>query len=219
MVFLLHAAFLNYDLHPPIPTIRVALIVVALISGCIPVELATNRALGAKAEIYLACTDSPNNNSVLHWTIENTSGLRKFAPLLTFRVSTRGDPARKDEHEITVTKMSPGDRESVDLRLGVSTCADLTFINIDRACNIAPSYCSERYCKNSRACDLISPSGIPYPGVTIITETLSAESSYLEIGIEPGMGSLMGCLVPADEEARATVLSSRPWRCGEKPTW
>ena len=52
-------------------------IVVALMSANIPAELAVNRALGTKAEIYLACTDSPEIGSTLHSVCKLTASGRK----------------------------------------------------------------------------------------------------------------------------------------------
>lgn len=200
------------------PSIQLILIVVALMSACTPAELAVNRALGAKAEIYLACTDSPEIGSTLHWTVENTSGARHFEALLNVRLKSRGDifGARR---ELISQKVRPGDRETIDVNLGTQTCGDLKYIHIDRACNIAPVSCTTKNCEYSHSCYLVSPGGIPYTGVTVITSTMHEQPSYVEVGIEPAVGSLIGCLVPADTEVRERVLSSRPWRCGEKPSF
>lgn len=208
---------LSRSLRPFGPSIQLILIVLALVSGCIPAELAVNRTLGAKTEIYLACTDSPREGSTLHWVFENTSDVRHFEALLTVRLKSERNifGAR---HEITTQRMQPGDRETIDVNLGNETCGDLKYIEIVRACNIAPMSCSTKHCEHSHSCYLVSPSGIPYTGVTIITSTMHELPSYVEVGIEPAAGGLMGCLVPADPDARGRVLSSRPWRCGEEPS-
>ena len=77
---------LSRGLRPFDSSIRLILIVLALVSGCIPAELAVNRTLGAKTEIYLACTDSPREGSTLHWDFENISDVRHFEALLTVRL-------------------------------------------------------------------------------------------------------------------------------------
>ena len=209
---------LNFGVRPIGPSILLALVALALISGCIPAELAVNRTLGAKTTIYVACTDSQREGSKLHWDFENTSGVRHFEALLTVRLKSEDDVFGA-RHELITQKMRPGDREAIDLDLGAKTCRDLKYIDIVRACNIAPMSCSTKHCEHSHSCYLVSPSGIPYTGVTIITSTLHGMPSYLEIGIEPAVGSLMGCLVPADPKIRERVLSSRPWRCGEEPNF
>ena len=200
------------------PTIQTTLVVLALIGGCIPAELAINRTLGAKVEVYLSCTDSSENGSTLHWILENTSGSRHFEPFLMVRVKAQ-DNIFGAEQELIAEKMKPGDRATIDLSLGAKTCGDLTYIDIFKACNITPWSCKKKHCEYSHSCYLVSPSGIPYTGVTIIMSTLHEQPSYLEVGIEPAVGGLMGCLVPADPEARERVLSSRPWRCGVEPNF
>ena len=207
---------LSHGLRPFGPSFHVELIVLALISGCIPVELSVNRALGAKTEIYLACTVTSGKGSTLHWVFENTSGVRQIEALLTVRLKTHSNTSGS-KHELMTEKMRPGDRETVDVNLGAITCRDLKYIDIVGACNIAPVSCTTKHCAHSHSCYLISPSGIPYAGVTIITSTMHELPSYVEVGIEPALGSLMGCLIPADPKARERVLSSRPWRCGEEP--
>ena len=196
--------------------VRVILIVLASISGCIPAELAVNKTLGAKTEVYLSCTGSPEEGSTLHWVFENTSGIRKIEPLLTVQLKTRSGIDGVAQ-EIFAQKMQPGDRATIDLDLGAKTCRELKYIDIVRACNIAPMSCTKEYCEHSHSCYLVSPSGLPYTGVTIITSTLHGQPSYLEVGIDPSLGFLMGCLLPADPKVRERVLSSRPWRCGEQP--
>ena len=198
-------------------SIQLTLIVPALVSGCIPVELAVNRSVGAKTEMYLACTDSPLEGSTLHWDFENISAVRHFEALLTVRLKSEGNIIGA-RHELITQRMQPGDRETIDVNLGNEKCRDLKYIEIVRACNIASMSCSTKHCEQSHSCYLVSPSGIPYTGVTIIPSTMHELPSYVEVGIEPALGGLMGCLVPADPEARAHVLSSRPWRCGEEPS-
>lgn len=209
---------LSVGIQPFGPGVLMALTAFALISGCIPAELAINRTLGAKAEIYLACTDSSGEGGTLHWDFENTSSVRNSEALLTVRLKSENDVIGT-KHELITQKMRPGDRESIDLDLGAKTCRDLKYIDIVRACNITPMSCSTKHCEHSHSCYLVSPSGIPYTGVTIITSTLHGMPSYLEVGIEPAVGGLMGCLVPADPKIRERVLSSRPWRCGEEPNF
>jgi hypothetical protein len=190
----------------------------AMLVACIPVELAINRRIGAKMEVYLTRTDWTDEGCVLRWTAVNASSLRSFEPLLVLDLEGRhGTPL--DKHDFTLPKMTPGDRHTLDLHLSAKACEELTYIDIVKACNLAPSFCSPNTCQYSDQCTLVTSSGLPYEGVTIMTKTLHSLPSYVEVGIEPELGSLIACLVPADEEARAKVLSSRPWRCGTEPAW
>jgi hypothetical protein len=186
--------------------------------ACIPLELAVNRAVGAKMEVYLARTNSTDEGCVLQWTAVNASGGRTFEPLLVLHLEGR-QGRLLEMHNLSLPKMEPGDKQTLDLQLSATACEELKYIDIVQACNIAPSYCNPKTCQYSDSCDLVSTSGLPYGGVTVIIETLHDLPSFVELGIEPAMGSLMGCLVPADEGARAAVLSSRPWRCGAEPVW
>jgi hypothetical protein len=154
--------------------------------ACIPLELAVNRAVGAKMEVYLARTNSTDEGCVLQWTAVNASGGRTFEPLLVLHLEGR-QGRLLEMHNLSLPKMEPGDKQTLDLQLSATACEELKYIDI--------------------------------VGVTVIIETLHDLPSFVELGIEPAMGSLMGCLVPADEGARAAVLSSRPWRCGAEPVW
>jgi hypothetical protein len=170
--------------------------------ACIPLELAVNRAVGAKMEVYLARTNSTDEGCVLQWTAVNASGGRTFEPLLVLHLEGR-QGRLLEMHNLSLPEMEPGDEQTLDLQLSATACEELKYIDIVQACNIAPSYCNPKTCQYS----------------DVIIETLHDLPSFVELGIEPAMGSLMGCLVPADEGARAAVLSSRPWRCGAEPVW
>ena len=209
-------AILRSCLCSPGLSVPLALIVLVSVSGCIPAELAVNRSLGAKTEVYLACADSPDGGGTLHWVFENTSGIREIEPLLTVQLKTRSG-IHGAEHELIAEEMQPGDRGTVDLDLGAISCRDVKYIDIVRACNTAPMSCTRKTCEHSHSCYLVSPSGLSYTGVTIITSTLHGQLSYLEVGVDSPLGFLMGCLLPADPKVRERVLSSRPWRCGEEP--
>jgi hypothetical protein len=71
----------------------------------------------------------------------------------------------------------------------------------------------------------VTPGGVSYTGVKINLATLHGLPSYVEVGVRPPFRDLptpldlLGCLAPADPEARAQFLSSRPPRCGDPPPW
>ncbi len=200
--------------------ILTALIAAATISACMPFEVEVNKRLGAKMEMYISCSDSTDQGSVLRLSSTNATTFRHFEPLLVV-----GLDHDVTEHELVMQKMSPGEQQATSIYLGARTCRDLEYIDIAKACNVAPLSCNRKNCTTNHSCLLVTPGGMSYTGMKINLATLHEMPSYVEVGIRPPFRDiptpleLLGCLVPADQEARARLLSSRPPRCGDAPNW
>ena len=194
--------------------ILAAVIAAATISACISAEVNINKRLGAKMEMYISCTDSADQGSVLQFTSVNVTTFRHFEPLLDVRL-------KPGTHELVMQKIGPGERDTASIDLGVRSCRSLQSIEITQACNIAPLSCNRKTCATNHSCLLVTPGGWSYTGLKINLATLHELPSYVEVGLRPPFRDLptplelMGCLAPADPEARERFLSSRPPRCGD----
>ena len=181
-----------------------------LLSACLSIETAVDKAIGPVMEIWLSRVNWTTEGCMMRVTVINVSNLRTLEPFIQVTMED-GAGGTLSAHELAMTKLRPEGEQTIDISLDIDSCNRMTSIHVTRACNVATgSFCSVETCQFADRCNLISPNGLPYAGSKIDVVEINDLPSLVRLEVHELGLVVEGYIHPYDPKEQLPAIGSWP---------